>query len=98
MIIGAPFKITDKLIKDLNVSVIVKSLDVTQGSVKSEALELKPYEVAEQKDMLTEIDMECTITLKEIAERVAAHREAIQNKVTRSSAKQHEYEQSAKFV
>ena len=70
VIIGAPFKITERLIKDLNVSVVVKSLDVIQGSVKSQAMNLKPYEVPQYKDILAEVEISSTITLKEIAKRI----------------------------
>lgn len=70
VIIGAPFKITERLIKDLNISVVVKSLDVIQGSVKSQAMNLKPYEVPQYKDILAEVEISSTITLKEIAKRI----------------------------
>ena len=98
VIIGAPFKITDRLIKDLNVSVMVKSLDIIQGSVKSEALELKPYEVAAKLDILTEVEIKSNMTLQEIAERVLQHKEAITKKVQRSSVKQDDYEKNAKHI
>lgn len=49
VIIGAPFKITDQLIKDLNVSVVVKSLEFIQEIILEEAKELKPYEVSLEK-------------------------------------------------
>jgi len=46
VIIGAPFKITDKLIRDLGVSVVVKSLDYIQGTLREDAKLLNPYEVS----------------------------------------------------
>jgi len=98
VIIGAPFVVTNRLIKDLNISVVVKSLEIIQGNVKSEALALKPYEAPAKNDMLTDVEIESTITLKEIADRIANNREAIQQKVLKSSAKQDDYEMNAKFI
>lgn len=98
VIIGAPFKITNELIRDLNVSVVVKSLDFIQGSIKSFALGDKPYEVPLAKDMLVEVDIESTLTLKEIASRISNNREAIEKKVLKSTAKQEAFEENAKFM
>jgi ethanolamine-phosphate cytidylyltransferase len=98
VIIGAPFKITDKLIKDLNISVVVKSLDVIQGSIRSEALGLKPYEVPESKDLLADVEIECKMTMKEVSERIISNREAIMKKVIKSSQKQDQYEKQSKFI
>jgi ethanolamine-phosphate cytidylyltransferase len=98
VIIGAPFMITERLLKDLNVSVVVKSLDVIQGNVKSRAIDLNPYEVAQQKGILAEIEVECTLTPLEIAERIVANKEAITQKVMKSSARQDQYEKDAKFI
>ena len=58
VIIGAPFKVTERLLRDLNVSVVVKSLDVMQGSLKADAFALDPYEVPAQLEMLTQVDVE----------------------------------------
>lgn len=98
VIIGAPFMITERLLKDLNVSVVVKSLDVIQGNVKSRAIDLNPYEVAQQRGILAEIEVECTLTPLEIAERIVANKEAITQKVMKSSARQDQYEKDAKFI
>lgn len=46
VIIGAPFKITNKLIKDLNVSVVVKSWEYITNSMIEEARLMNPYEVS----------------------------------------------------
>lgn len=45
VIIGAPFKITNKMIRDLNISVVVKSLEYMQGMLTEEAKVFNPYEV-----------------------------------------------------
>ena len=58
VIIGAPFKVTERLLRDLNVSVVVKSLDVMQGSLNADAMALDPYEVPAQLEMLTQVDVE----------------------------------------
>ena len=92
VIIGAPFKLTERLIRDLNVSVVVKSLDVIQGHVKSKALSLKPYEIPEKKELLAEVDIECTLTIKEIAARVQQNKEAIEKKCKISAVKQEQFE------
>ena len=63
VIIGAPFKITERLLKDLNISIVVKSLEVMQGSVRSEALALNPYEIPEKYELLREVSVECPITI-----------------------------------
>lgn len=97
VIIGAPFVITERLIRDLNVSVVVKSLDSIQGCVKSEASMLNPYEEAIKKDMLVEVDITCTLTLKEIAQRVANSRDAISEKISKASVKQDNFELNSKY-
>eukprot|EP00345_Euplotes_harpa_P016930 CAMPEP_0168340814 /NCGR_PEP_ID=MMETSP0213-20121227/14291_1 /TAXON_ID=151035 /ORGANISM="Euplotes harpa, Strain FSP1.4" /LENGTH=244 /DNA_ID=CAMNT_0008347129 /DNA_START=588 /DNA_END=1318 /DNA_ORIENTATION=+ len=94
VIIGAPFKITNRLLRDLNVSVVVKSLDVIKNTLRPEALEINPYEVAEKQGILCEVSVECGITLKEIADRVAANKEAIEKKVAKSSKKQNDFEET----
>jgi ethanolamine-phosphate cytidylyltransferase len=98
VIIGAPFKITEKFVKDLNISVVVKGLHVQQGGIKSEALDLKPYEYAKEKDILTEVDINCTITMKEIVDRILLNKEAITQKVMKSTTKQELYEKNSKFI
>ena len=81
VIIGAPFKITETLIKDLNPSVIVKSLDFCSGLMREEAEALKPYEVPDKTGISHEFDSSCKLTMRIIAERVAINRDAIENKV-----------------
>jgi ethanolamine-phosphate cytidylyltransferase len=98
VIIAAPFKITDKLIKDLNVSVVVKSLDFIQGSIKSHFLKLNPYEEASKIEILAEVTIESTLTLKEIAQRVANCREAITKKVIKTAARQADYETNSQYI
>jgi len=98
VIIGSPFKLTERLIKDLNISVVVKSLDVIQGNVLTQALELNPYEVPINKDLLTEVEIESTLTLNEIAKRIGQNREAMKKKVLNSSFKQDEYEKNSKYI
>lgn len=98
VIIGAPFKITERLIRNLNISVVVKSLDTIQGCIKSEASFLNPYEEAVKNSMLVEVEIDCTLTLKEISRRVAKNREAISEKIQRSSAKQNHYEENSKYL
>jgi ethanolamine-phosphate cytidylyltransferase len=97
VIIGAPFKITERLIRNLNISVVVKSLDTIQGCIKSEASLLNPYEEAIKNGMLVEVEIDCTLTLKEISRRVANNREAISEKIQRSSEKQNHFEQNSKY-
>lgn len=48
VIIGAPFKITENMIRDLSISVVVKSFESTKGMHTEEAEAFKPYEVSDQ--------------------------------------------------
>ena len=98
VIIGAPFKITDRLLRDLNVSIVVKSLDLIQGSINSYALALNPYEVPEKLDIIKDVNIECTITVKEIIRRVQKNKEAIEKKVIKYAARQNDYESNATYV
>ena len=98
VIIGAPFKITERLLRDLNISVVVKSLDIIQGTVNLESLALKPYEVAEQLDMMKEVSIDWTITVYEIIRRVQKNKEAIEKKVLKYSARQNDYESNAAYM
>ena len=98
VIIGAPFKVTERLLRDLNVSVVVKSLDVMQGSLKTDAVALDPYEVPAQLEMLTQVDVEWPITISEIIRRVQSNKEAIEKKVAKYAARQNEYESNASYT
>ena len=86
------------MIKDLNISVIVPSLDFIQGSIKTQALKLQPYELPKSMDILVGVDIESTITLQEIANRVTNNREAMKKKVLKSSFKQDEFEKNSKYI
>lgn len=46
VIIGAPYKLTDKMIKDIGAHVVVKSLEYTQKMIRLEADHINPYEVS----------------------------------------------------
>jgi ethanolamine-phosphate cytidylyltransferase len=98
VIIGAPFKLTERLLRDLNVSVVVKSLDATQGALLPTAAALEPYEAAAQLDMLTQVEVESPITVKEIIRRVHKNKEAIEKKVAKYSARQNDYETNATYT
>ena len=97
VIIGAPFKITERMIRDLNISVVVQSLDVMQGNIKSQALDLNPYEVPMSKDILVEVEIDSDIDLKEIVRRVASNRE-VMVKIVIWLSKQDAYEKNSKFI
>jgi len=77
---------------------VVESLDVIQGNILSQALDLKPYEVPRKLGLMVEVEIHSTLTLKEIAKRVADNREAIAKKVLSSSFKQDEFEKNSKFI
>jgi len=51
VIIGAPFKVTNKLIRDINAGIVVKSLEYIQHTLREEARLLNPYEVAEHLEI-----------------------------------------------
>lgn len=98
VIIGAPFKITERLLKDLNVSVVVKSLEYYQGTIKDEALNLEPYGVAEKFGLVQEVKIECPITMKALAERVYHNKELMEKKIQKYSARQDHYEMTASYI
>lgn len=98
VIIGAPFKITERLLKDLNVSIVVKSLETMQGVVWSEALALNPYELPEKYELIREVNVECQMTMKDIAKRVIKNKEAMEKKILKYSARQDEFESKPSLV
>jgi len=61
-------------------------------------LDLKPYEVPYTKDIISEVEIESTLTLQEIARRVGSNREAIAQKVLKSAVKQEAFEENAKYI
>ena len=98
VIIGAPFKITERLLKDLNISIVVKCLELTQGCVRSEAMALNPYEVPEKYELIREVSVECPITMKEIAKRAVKNKEAMEKKILKYTARQDEFESKPSLV
>ena len=98
VIIGAPFKLTERLLTNLSISIVVKSLDTIQGAIRSEALDLKPYEIPEKFEMIKEVCIECPITMKEIIKRVVKNEEAMKKKILKYSVRQEEFESKPALI
>jgi len=76
VVIGAPYIITEDLIRSLNISKVVY-VDTAEDRVKTEYQNIDPYVVPKEQNIYTEIPrIENDLTLEDIARRVEANRAA----------------------
>jgi ethanolamine-phosphate cytidylyltransferase len=111
VIIGAPFVITDELIKSMNISIVAKgtvsdiansnghssmSLGFNQGNVES--LFAKEYAVPFSRGILREFISKSSLTALSVIERILAQRNAFQMRYDKKSKAEEEYIQTKGFV
>lgn len=91
VVIGAPYIITDDLIKSLNIHKVVH-VKTKEDRVKPEFEDIDPFEVAKDQNIFVELPKVANdLTVEDIAERVKVNREAYQRKFTERKAKQDYY-------
>ena len=91
VVIGAPYIVTEDLIRSLNISKVV-IVDTAEDQVKEEHRNIDPYRVPKEQKIYTEIPkIEHDLTLEDIAKRVAANRAAFEKKFAKKKSSQDEY-------
>ena len=91
VVIGAPYIITDDLIKSLNIKKVVH-VRTREDQVKPEFAHLDPFEVPKAQNIFVELPaVENDLTLEDIARRVEANRDQFENKFNKRKAKQDDY-------
>lgn len=96
VIMGAPWTVTEDMIKTLNISVVVQgtnhkdSTDLVKGQ--------DPYLVAKEKGIYVEVDSVCKMNAEDIVERIVAHRLEYISRNTRMVANEADYYQSKTYV
>jgi ethanolamine-phosphate cytidylyltransferase len=111
VIIGAPFVITDELIKSMNISIVAKgtvsdiansnghssmSLGFNQGNVES--LFAKEYALPFSRGILREFTSKSSLTALSVIERILVQRNAFQMRYDKKSKAEEEYIQTKGFV
>lgn len=98
VIIGAPWKVTEDLIKSMNVAVVVQGTipkyDESIRSLRKGSLDIHgedPYEIAKERGIYTEVDSEIPIETSDIIQRIIDNRLNILKKYTRTAAKEERY-------
>jgi len=98
VVIGAPWKVTEDLIKSMNVAVVVQGTipkyDESIRSLRKGSMDIHgedPYEVAKARDIYIEVDSEIPIETQDIIQRIIDNRLNILKKYTRTAAKEERY-------
>merc|ERR1712083_822457 len=91
VVIGAPYIITEDLIRSLNIKRVVY-VNTAEDQVKEEYRHIDPYQVPKEQKIYTELPkIENDMTLEDIARRVEANRAAFQAKFAKKTKSQDEY-------
>ena len=98
VVIGAPYIITEDLIRSLNISKVVY-VDTAEDQVKQEYRHIDPYAVAKEQKIYVELPrIKNDMTLEQIALRVKANREAFERKYAKKKIKQDDYYKNKKSM
>ena len=96
VVIGAPYIVTDDLIKSLNITKVVH-VRSREDQVKPEHQNIDAFEVPKAQDIYLELpEVENDLTLEDIARRVEANKSQFEKKFKTRKAKQDEYYTSQK--
>ena len=91
VVIGAPYILTDDLIKSLNIKKVVH-VSSREDLVKPEYQNIDPFEVPKAQGIFTELPpVQNDLTLEDIAERVNAQRASFEKKFAAKKATQDDY-------
>jgi len=101
VVIGAPFILTEELIKSLNIKKVVSITNSREDPVLPAFTKLDQMEAPRKLGILHEVNLEgefYDITTEEIAMRVLKNKEAFQKKFDAKMVKQNSYESTKVFV
>ncbi len=90
VIISAPYKVTEDLIKSLNIKKVVQTKEPVFGE--------DPYSDAKKMGIFEEIAIDVDMTIETIAERVVANREKYKQKYEKKKIMQDKYNDERQFV
>ena len=98
VVIGAPYIITDDLIRSLNISKVVHVV-TDEDKVKTEHQEIDPYKVPRELKIYTELPkIDNDLTLEQIAQRVEANKAIYEKKFAKKSQSEEAYYKSKKSM
>ena len=87
VVIGAPYIITDDLIKSLNIKKVVH-VRTREDQVKRQFRDIDPFEVPKSQGIYTELPaVDNDLTLEDIARRIEANRSQFEKKFKSRKAK-----------
>lgn len=90
VVIGAPYEISVDLIKSLNIQKIVQAKS-SEDEVLEEYSAVDPNRIAKERGIFEEFEIENTITVESIAERVVQNREKYKTKFEKKKVTQDKY-------
>ena len=91
VVIGAPYIITEDLIKSLNIKKVVH-VRTREDQVKAEFADIDPFEVPKDQNIYIELPpVENDLTLEDIARRIDANRAQFVKKFNNRKARQDDY-------
>ena len=91
VVIGAPYIITDDLIKSLNIKKVIH-IQSREDQVKPEFQSIDPYEVPKAQNIFVELPpVENDVTVEDIAKRVQDNKAAFETKYNDRKARQDDY-------
>jgi ethanolamine-phosphate cytidylyltransferase len=88
VVIGAPYIITEDLIKSLNISKVVNIINTNEDKPKKEYEHLDQYEVPKKMGIYVELSIDdpfYDITVESIAQRVLKNKEEFKKKFAKKS-------------
>jgi ethanolamine-phosphate cytidylyltransferase len=95
VIIGAPWNVTEDLIKTMNISTVVNG--TVHGSPPHPEFG-DPFEIAKKKGIYIEIPSPSVLTTEEIVERIIHNRSSFEKRYSSKAKKEEVYYQERKFV
>lgn len=90
VVVGAPYQITKDLIKSLNIKKVVHA-KTKEDFVLEEHKNIDPHKIAKELGIYEEFDIESSVTVETIAERVVENREKYKAKYEKKIAQQDKY-------
>ena len=101
VVIGAPFILTEDLIKSLNIKKVVSIKNSKEDTALKRHQDIDKLKVARDQGILEEVEIEdefYNVTTEEISQRVLLHKAAIELKVEKKQKTQNKYEAEMEFV
>jgi len=98
VVIGAPYIITEDLVRSLNIKKVVH-VETAEDQVMEHHRGIDPYAVPREQGIYVELPkISCDLTLEIIAQRVAENRAALQHKFQKKLASQDDYYKTKTFM